>query len=269
MVPQIHPLAIAATRMIISAGILLAFLPFSKHRSIPAENWISIAFAGTFLALHFALWIWSLRFTSVADSLILVTMNPIIVAFGSTYLLKEKPSTQMMLGTGISILGCIVLILGSVSAQQVHAAAPLKGDIMALGGAVAMSMYMLSGRKIKDSVAFFPYITIVYCIAGVLLTAVCLISRIPLLPLTVRQFTLLALIALIPQVVGHSLINWSLRHLHASYPAAMILLEPLIGSGLAYLFLGEKVGLFSIVGGLLVIMGIVGVFFKKYEIEAV
>jgi drug/metabolite transporter (DMT)-like permease len=255
-------LAIAAYRMMISAGILWVFYPFTRT-NLRKIQWRPILLAGIFLALHFALWISSLDSTSVASSLVLVTMNPVIVALGSTFILKEKPSRQVIVGTVVSIIGCLVLIMGEGQISY-HS---WKGNLLALGGAIAMSCYMLTGRKARSSVDLYSYITFLYSVSGVILILVCQAGNVALTGFTGKTYVFLFLIAVIPQIVGHSLINWVLKYLHTSYLAAVILLEPLLGSLIAYWILREGVSSFTLIGGTLILSGVAGVFLKRGSVS--
>lgn len=241
--------------MVLAAAMLWIVYPLFrfKFKSVP---WKPVIVAGSFLALHFALWISSLESTSVASSLVLVTMNPVIVALGSTFYLKERPSGSIIAGTAVSIVGCLILIIGegNLSAQS------WTGNLLALGGAVAMSFYMLTGRKIRSRVDLYCYITLLYSVSGILLVVFCKMCKVPLMGFTNRTWLYFLLIALIPQIVGHSVINWTLKYMHASFLAVVILLEPLVGSVLAYWVLREGVTVYTLIGGILILGGVAGVF---------
>lgn len=254
-------LFVAASRMVIASAILWLFASWTRCYDIKSMNWPVTIGAGFFLALHFGFWITSLESTSVASSLVLVTMNPIVVAIGSTFILKDPPSRPLIIGTVISLIGCAVLVVGEGFAFS----GSLKGNFLALGGAVAMSCYMMIGRTAASDGNLLRYVTWVYTIAGVLLTAAVLVTTGPDISFPLRSWVFLFLIALVPQIVGHSLINWSLKYLHTSYLAAAILVEPLAGTLIAYYALGEGFTLYSLSGGILILSG-VGLAFRFSEI---
>lgn len=246
------PLTVAFYRMGFSALIMWPIYKIRNERLTERIHQRAAIVAGVFLAGHFALWISSLKFTSVANSLILVTMNPIFVGIGSVLILRERSTPALMMGTGLSMVGCVTLLLGSASSGQ----GGWTGNLLALSGAVGMSGYMLVGRGIRKRVALIPYITWVYGVAAVVLGLLCLLTRSPLLPESPEILGLLLLIALIPQLIGHSIINWVLRYVPPSYVAVVILLEPITGSLLAYLILAEQPTVWTALGGSLVIIGI-------------
>lgn len=250
------PLAIAAYRMGISGLIMWSIALFQRRNPVRNVNWLPVTSAGLFLALHFAFWISSLSHTSVASSLVLVTMNPVMVAIGSWLILKEKLTFQIILATSVSIIGCLILVFGEGSQDQ----SSVLGNALALMGALAMSSYMLTGRAARRSMDLQSYITWVYGIAGLTLVILSITLRQSLFGFSAKTFGYLILLALIPQIIGHSLINWALRYLHPSYLAAVILMEPLMGSLMAFFILKESVSRFTILGGALIVFGIIYLF---------
>jgi len=253
---DVPALVVASYRMLLASAILWMAAPLTKCHKIKDIHWKSVVGAAFFLALHFGFWITSLNTTSVASSLVLVTMNPIVVALGSTYFLKEPPARALVIGTIVSILGCAVLVIG----EGFSFSSSLTGNFFALGGAIAMSCYMMIGRHAASRGELFRYITWVYSIAAILLSVAAIIAGQSLVIHSSRSFLFIFLIALIPQIIGHTLINWSLKYLHASYLAAAILIEPLAGTLIAYLILAEKFSVFSCLGGILILAGVATAF---------
>ncbi|MCD4652645.1 DMT family transporter [bacterium] len=256
-------LVVAAARMMMASGLLWVMAPWTKCYKIKEAQWKSIIGAGFFLALHFGFWITSLETTSVASSLVLVTMNPIVVALGSTFILKEPPGKSLIFGTVISISGCAVIVIG----EGFLFSNSLKGNLFALGGAFAMSCYMMIGRRAASRGNFFSYITWVYTVAGIFLCIVVSATGQSLLNISPTSYLFMFIIALIPQFIGHSLINWSLKYLHASYLAAAILVEPLAGTLIAYIILGENFSVFSCLGGVLILLGVAMAFRYRGKIS--
>ncbi|MBN1296743.1 DMT family transporter [bacterium] len=252
-------LVIASFRMLIASAILWAAAPWTKAYRTSGFKWKSIIGAGVFLALHFGFWITSLESTSVASSLVLVTMNPIFVALGSTLLLKDPPSRPLIVGTFVSIVGCFILVVG----EGFSLAGSFRGNALALGGACAMSCYMMIGRHAAPHSHFFGYITWLYTLSGLVLVSAALVTGQSFGDVSANSILFMLLIAIIPQVIGHSLINWSLKHLHASYLAAAILVEPLAGTLIAYLVIRESFSRFSLIGGILILSGVAWAFRRR------
>jgi drug/metabolite transporter (DMT)-like permease len=206
--------------------------------------------SGGFLALHFALWIRSLGATSVASSTVLVSTSPIFVALGSWLLLRERISRRQILGVAVSIFGSVV-----IARVDVGGGAHL-GDLLALGGAVMSAAYLIIGRGVRQRVPVLAYITLAYTAAAIMLLLGCLAFGLPLTGYAPRTTIYLLLLALVPQLVGHSSFNALLRRLRASTVSVLLLGEPIGSAVLAYFILGEAVYPLQAVGGLLILIGI-------------
>ena len=211
--------------------------------------------AGGFLALHFAFWITSLSYTSVAASTALVTTNPVWVTLFGWLFFKEIPSGLTLLGVGIALLGGLLIGLGD--AQGGSGSNPLLGDILALLGAVAASLYFLLGREAqRRGLSILEYVRLAYTAAALLLLPL------PYLfgggyggyPLAVYGYILL--MALLPQLVGHTSFNWATRHIPPVLVTLAILFEPVGASLLAFLLFGELPGVQVLLGALVLLLGV-------------
>jgi drug/metabolite transporter (DMT)-like permease len=241
------PLVIAAYRLTLATLILLLFaLPKTIGEILP-----SLA-AGLFLCFHFAFWITSLRYTSVASSVIFVTTNPIFVAIASSFLLRERISSILILSILVAVVGGIIIGWGDVGKGQDQ----LYGDLLSLLGAVMATGYLLVGRRVRQKVSLTTYITLVYGVAAFFLILLVLFKGDPLFGYAPKDYLLFLLLAVGPQLIGHSSLNWALRFFSATLVAVFILGEPLGAAILAYFILGENPGLSLIWGGALVLAGI-------------
>ncbi|MCS7240151.1 MAG: DMT family transporter [Candidatus Bipolaricaulota bacterium] len=238
-------LTVAAWRLIFSATV---FLPLGL-RGWHGKGVRYAVLAGFFLAAHFAFWIQSLRLTSVASSVVLVNTNPLFVGVFS-WLFGECLGRAFWLGVLLSLAGTVLIGYGDL----VVAHTALLGDLLALLGAVAASGYLLLGRRARQGMATFPYVSLTYSVAALCLLAIAVALRTPLPPKTDWQWLLL--IALIPQVIGHTTVNWALRRFPAAAVAVAILSEP-VGAGLwAFFLFGEGIQPLQGVGMALVLLGI-------------
>jgi drug/metabolite transporter (DMT)-like permease len=211
-----------------------------------------LAAAGAFLALHFATWILSLGLTSVASSVVLVTMGPLFVGLGSWLFLGERPRRQMALGIAVAAVGSLLISWGDLGKGGGH----LLGDVLALAGAVMMAGYLMVGRRLRARCSLVAYATPVYAVAALALVLVCALAGQPLLGHSGTAYGYMLVLGLVPQLVGHSALNWALRHLSATYVAITTLAEPIGASALAYLLLGETVSAHTALGGALILVGI-------------
>jgi len=242
---------VAAWRMVLASVVLVPIVGLNRHPLSRSGLRLAIA-AGAFLALHFVLWIESLRHTTVASSVTLVTTNPIFVGILSAVVLGERPSRALWQGIGLSVAGGLLLGWGDVALGG----AALWGNALALLGAVAASAYLLLGRRARGE-NLLPYVALTYgTAAAILLVGATAAGRGAPLPPS-GDWLWLGLMAAGPQLLGHTSVNWALRRLPASAVAVAILGEPVGATLWAYLVLGERPGIVQGLGIVLVLVGIV------------
>ena len=248
-------LVIAASRLTI-ASLILAPAAFIKSRGelralTKADLGLAIL-SGLFLSLHFATWISSLEYTSVASSVVFVSTSPIFVGLASHFLLKERVSRQMFLGIAVSVLGGIIIGYGDFGLGTRE----LFGDLLALAGAVAVSGYLLIGRRLRPKLSLLSYIFLVYSTAAVSLIVLCLARGHPFAGYPTQTYLMFLLLAVVPQIIGHSSYNWALKYLPATFVGVGTLGEPVGSTILAYVILNEIPTLAKIGGGVLILAGI-------------
>lgn len=254
---QSPAILVAALRLVFTASLLLPVFLISRGareelRALSFRDWCSAALAGIFLALHFILWISSLSLTSVASSVVLVTTSPIWIAVYSILILRERVPVSFWLGIIVAISGGAVIGSKDIGAGR----GQIVGDLLAALGAVAVAGYFLVGSALRKRLSTLVYIFPVSCVAAVLLIVAATVSRSSLSGLSSKAYYYCFLMALVCQVIGHSLFNWALKYLKATAVAAATLGEPVGASLLAYLILGEHPGWSVIFGALLVLSGV-------------
>ena len=251
-------LVIAAWRMCL-ATLILAPLALLRYRrelgTLKPGNLGLMALSGLFLAAHFATWISSLRYTSVASAVVLVATNPLWVALFSRVFLREKLSRQVIAGMLLALAGGLVIGLTDAVGEN-PGTAPLWGDLLALLGALFGAGYIIIGRKLRPYTSLPVYTFSVYGIAGLLLLITVLIARLPLTGYQPATYLWFLLLAIIPQLIGHSSINWGLKYLPAAFVAVVMLSEPIGSSLLAVFLLNETPTAVMIAGGVLILIGI-------------
>lgn len=263
-------LVIAAYRLTL-ASLLLLPVAWIRHRaelrSLRGQDLVLALLSGIFLAFHFATWITSLQYTTVASSVVLVTTTPLWVALISPFTLKEPLARLVRYGMGLALAGSIVVGLSDTCAWSAAGLAcssitsllrggAFLGDFLALVGAIMAAAYILIGRRLRAGISLIPYITIVYGMAAATLLVLTLTASEPLLgypPVTYLWFLLLAVI---PQLLGHSTFNWALRYVSAAYVSITLLGEPIGSTILAYFILKETPTALKIFGAILILVGI-------------
>ncbi len=248
-------LVIAACRLTIASLILApAALIRAKEelRTLTRGDLQLALLSGLFLGLHFATWISSLEYTSVASSVVFVSTSPIFVGLVSHSLLKERVSPQMFLGIAVSMLGGMIIGYGDLGLG----ARELFGDLLAIAGAVMVSGYFLVGRRLRRQLSLLSYIFLVYATAAGFLVALCLLTGHPFSGYSRQTYLMFFLLAVVPQIIGHSSFNWALAYLPATFVGVSTLGEPVGSTILAYFILSEIPTLAKIGGGVLILAGI-------------
>jgi len=248
-------LSIAAYRLGLSAVPVSAFA-LARRRAELARlrrgEWLLLTASGAALALHFAAWIASLSRTTVASSVALVTTQPVWVALLSALVLREAVSLQGVLAVLVATAGGVT-IAGADIALSGEA---LVGDALALVGAICAAVYFIVGRRVRPAMSLASYIGVVYTVAAALLLLAALAMGTPLSGFSARTWTMFVLLALVPQLLGHSALNWALRYLSAPFVSVTVLGEPIISTLLAIPFLGEWPGPVRVVGGAVTLAGV-------------
>ncbi|MDZ7269124.1 MAG: DMT family transporter [candidate division KSB1 bacterium] len=248
-------LAIAFYRLFFASAFLILSTRGKAWRarqtlSLPAAAWAVLS--GVMLAGHFVTWIASLSHTSVASSTVLVATLPVFVTLGAVFVLRERLRPLLAGGLLLAMIGVLIIALCDGQAGRDS----LRGDLLALAGALFGSVYFLIGRRLRQSMPTRVYVTLCYSTAALVVLLAALLLRVPLLSYSWQTFGLFMLIALVPQIMGHTSFNWALRHLSAPTVAVALLGEPVGASLLAWLLLGEKVAGWTMLGGLLTLAGV-------------
>ncbi len=231
-------LVIASYRLIIAAVPMGALALWQQRRHpepITAKSIWPLVLSAAFLAAHFAFWIASLQHTSVVTAVVLMAMQPLIVGIASPLLLRESIQRQVWFALAVALAG--VATMGIAHAGE--GVGELQGDVYAILGGFFAACYLLVGRSVRVETSWLRYVGVVYPITALFLFAVTLIAREPLTGYTAKTMLMIALMALGPQLIGHSAINWSLGYLPVMLVAMAILVEPIGATLLAALILHE------------------------------
>lgn len=250
------PVGIIANYRLIFAVIALTPVILIKYRKefklINKKDWIFVSLAGVFLALHFIFWFESFNYTSVASSIILVTLQPIF-AFLATYLfLKERFSFGVIVSLIIALFGGFIITSGDFQISN----AVLLGDILAIIGTIAITFYFLLGQKVKKQISFMTYSFIIYGVGAIALVIFNVIIQNPFFDYTTNQWWVFIALAIIPTFFGHSLFNWALKWLSSSKVSIGMLLVPIVSTVLAYIIIGEQVTASQLIGGTIILFGL-------------
>lgn len=268
---DIPSVVIAAGRMTLAAFFLAPYVLIQQRsviKQIKKRDWLLLSLGGMFLGFHFAAWITSLEYTTIASSVVLVTTAPLWVSLLSPLFLKEKLTQWILIGLAISLIGSVIVgVSGNCSLMQGEIACTgfnemfsgrhFWGNLLALSGAFLSAGYLMVGRKVRNSLNLSTYTFIIYGFAALVLIIIVIISGKPVTGYSATNYLWIFALAIVPQLIGHSAFNWALKYLSAAFVSIALLGEPVGSVILAFLFLKEKPNPLEVFGGLLILAGIV------------
>lgn len=253
------PVVAAFYRSLLTTAIL-APVALRRHggslQALSGRHMLAAAATGLALGVHFAAWFESLSWTSVAASVTLVQSQPLFVALGAWLLLDERVTRRTATGIAVALAGMMTMSLGDFLGGTAVGPDPLLGNGLAVVGALMAAIYVLAGRSLRQTLPLLPYVTVVYGVATLTLLAMVLGRSHPLGGYPESEWLLFLAMAIGPGLLGHTLVNWSLAHVESSLVSVTLLGEP-VGSALLALFLlAEVPGLWTVVGGAIILAGI-------------
>ncbi len=208
--------------------------------------------SGIFLAFHFTLYFESVKFTSIASSTVLVDIEVFFVVIIAAYLYKEKLSKQGIIGILITFTGSVIVALGDKSSGSNM----IYGDMLAILGAMAMSVYTLIGKGQRKHLSTIMYTFIVYFSATVTLVVVALITNTKMFGYSKENLWIGLGLAVFCTLLGHSVFSWGLRYVKAAFISTVKLLEPVFATILAFFLFGQIPNWFEVIGGTVIISGL-------------
>ena len=231
------------------------------------KQWALVGLSGAFLAVHFVSWVTSLSLTSVASSVVLVTTTPLWVALLSPVFLREKLTPWVWVGLVVALTGGTLVGLseacqfsaGGVACPDLGGFFQGKaflGNLLALVGAWMAAAYMMVGRKVRAALSVTAYISVVYSVAAILLWGLALASGEAVVGFSPPIYLWFALLALVPQLMGHTSFNYALGYLPAAYVSVATLAEPIGTTLLAIAVLNELPSGVEVLGGVIILAGI-------------
>jgi drug/metabolite transporter (DMT)-like permease len=274
------PSLVVATWRLLFASLILTPIAWrqcgSELRRLRRKDILLGGTAGVFLAVHLATWIYSLEFTSVASSVVLVSTSPLWIALVVFLLFSERLSRNTIIGLAAALTGSVLVAFsdGEVLVIEPGMAATLQfnwqnlitpagkadtallGDGLALSGAIAISVYLLIGRSLRRHLSTMAYIWLAYTAAMATLVIVILLTGLPMFGYTWWAYLWILLLAIGPQLLGHTSFNWALAHLSTTFVALVTLGEPIGSAIFAYFLFGETFAPIQLVGFVLLLVGI-------------
>lgn len=252
---QAPPLIIAFYRLGFTVLILAAptyFTTRSEIGKITRRDLLWACLSGILLALHFAVWITSLNYTSIASSTVLVTMQPLFVISGGYLFYREQIGKLGLLGAALALIGSVIIGLNDFRIGGLA----FYGDMLAFAGAIFVAGYVLIGRELRARMSLLLYTFLVYGAAAVVLVVLNLATRATFFPYPAMTWVWFVALAIIPTICGHSIFNWALKYVKAAVVSVSILGEPIGATIWAYFIFREIPSTMQLIGGFIIIIGL-------------
>ena len=245
---------ISMYRMYLSSLFLLPFVYVYRKdlAKISIKKWILLIIAGMFLALHFALLFESLKLTSVANSTIILTLQPIVALIGGYFIFKERTNRTTLLTLAIAIIGIVMVSWDDFDLQQPSA---LLGNFLSFLSVLAVVGYLFIGQSNVRGISHWVYSFIVFFVAGVTLHVYNIIIDTPIIGYEGKEWGIFLLLAIFP-TVAHVIFNYLLNFVNSSTISMSVLGEPVGATFLAFFILNETITLLQLIGGLIVLFGV-------------
>jgi len=219
---------------------------------VGGKNLFLSSLSGVFLAFHFTLWFESLHHTSVASSTTIVCTEVIWVSLGYALFLKGRMGIRAIFAIAVTLVGSVLIALADSSAGGAH----LYGDLLALLAAIAVAVYVLIGRVVRETLSTTVYTYIVYSSCAAVLLLFCLLQGSSITGYGISGIIVGLLLAIFSTILGHSIFSWCLKYFSPSFVSASKLCEPVVAAVLAGCLFGETPGILQLIGGSMILGGV-------------
>lgn len=253
MIQMTHtpPVLMAGLRMLVAAIILTPLFIRGLVRGgekFTRRDFARILLPGAMLAVHFVTWIAGARMTDPANCSLIVNMVPIAMPFFLFFMLRERITRPELAGTALAIGGVVVLALADLDVGAKH----FQGDMLCLLSMLFLTYYLALGRKHRHAGSIWVYLVPLYAVgATICLTTAALTAIVPafaaVMPpqevtwdiFTGREIMLILGLGVIPTIVGHSTLNYCMRHMRGQLVSILSLFQFVFVAIMAYLIWGK------------------------------
>ena len=259
---EVPAITLSAYRLAIPTLIFFPFAWVTSKKEIISLNsgtCIMGILSGIALAGHFTLWITSLGYTSIARSLVFVNTTPLWIVIFAPFITGEKITRPLLISIAVSMAGVIFMGLKG----DHHGSDVFKGDALALAGGACLAIYLMLGNRIRRELSLLPYVCLCYGAGSAILWLIVLFAGLPCSGFSFSNTLAILGIAIIPQVFGHTIYNWSLKWLSTGIVSVTLFIEPVMGALYGYFLFHERLSLYDIIGGTLILTGVF--FVSKYS----
>ena len=262
----VDPVQMASYRQLVAAAVLAPVFLRDWRRHRAAYTWAHLRGAmlpGLMLGLHFISWIFGAQKARAANASLIVNMVPIVLPFFLHWLIRERITKGEVAGTALALAGLVLLAV----ADSRHGGQLVAGDLICFGSMILFALYLALGRKNRHYPTVWLYLVPVYFLGG----AFCLLCTLVLAPIApalaapitafptqnvLREVLLVLGLGIIPTVIGHSILNYTMRHLRGQVVGIANLGQFVFAGVMAWFFFQEVPSWALYVSAVFVVAGV-------------
>lgn len=250
----VSAIGLSAWRLTVAAGGLAVWsVAAPKPSGVDRRLAAKLIVAGLFLALHFATWIASLEYVSIARSTLLVSTAPLWAGLFGFRVASLRAGRLFWVGLPVAAIGTILVVSSGPSVGKGPA---WLGDLLAMAGAICLVPYLAISQGAQESIGTRRTVTWIYSVAAISLWVFLFLTRAATIPVAAEAWISIVGMAVFAQLIGHSSLNWSLKHFSTPQVASSTLLEPVFAGILAWVILGERITSLQMLGGVILLFGL-------------
>lgn len=251
---ETHPVLLSALRLFVAVAALspIYWRALRRHReTLTAAHLRATLLPGVTLAVHFISWITGARMTPAANSSLIVNLVPVVMPVMLVVFLKERLTKTELFATVVAMIGVFVLTTADFSIDPQY----FLGDMICFGSMIALAYYMLLGRRNRDIPSLWLYVVPVYAVAGVVCLIASLFFTSPVQAYGGREILLILGLGLVPTVLGHSILNYSMKHMRGQVVSILNMGQFIFAAIMAYFIYAEVPGWPLYAASVLVVSG--------------
>ena len=257
---DVPAISISFWRMFIAALILWTYSFFFKQGKVKSSNNLkSIFVAGILLGIHFALFFQSIKMTKIANATFLGTLAPLFTLLLESFLFKRKFNKFVIMGLLLSFCGAVIILSHNFDMSQKYTL----GNILAVLCSVCLAISFIIAEKVRQTENTIVYTRTLYLTAAATLLIIAVMTGSNLVNHTLSDYIGLLFLGLVPTIIGHNIIYYSVKFVSPTIVSSFPLGEPVIATILAFFIFGQIIGINIILGGLITLFGLLLIINKK------
>ncbi len=250
---NVPAVSISFWRMGIGAIILWLISIINKQKPLKNDNLKRTIIAGIFLGFHFALFFGAIKLTTIANATFLGTLAPVVTFFFEKYILKRNHANSLVWGLGLAILGVLIIIGNKFNFSSNYTI----GNLIAILCSFCLGLAFIISENVRKKVGTIAYSRTLFLTASITLFFIAQIMQIELLSFTKYEFIGLLILGIIPTLLGHGAMYHAIKYISPTVVASAPMGEPIIASLFAWYLFNELLGLSTIIGGFIILLGLI------------